>query len=135
MALAVSTYGAFVIVVMYVPHLQFLPTKDYPTFMDALGSLLKEEQLVAQKPMSAAFACAGPVSKGRCEMTNLGWTIDAAEVQAVYGIKYDVALSLFYSRERLLFVVIMLCQTSIDRGCPEKCYRNVVMYMYIVSNP
>ena len=29
------------------------------------------------KPRAAAFACAGPVRQGRCEMTNLGWTIDA----------------------------------------------------------
>lgn len=66
---------------------QFLPTKDYATFMDALGALLADKALASQKPQSAAFACAGPVVKGRCEMTNLGWTVDAAEVEKVYDIK------------------------------------------------
>lgn len=68
-------------------HVQFLPTKDYATFMDALGALLADKALAQQKPQSAAFACAGPVVKGRCEMTNLGWTVDAAEVEKVYDIK------------------------------------------------
>lgn len=67
--------------------MQFLPTKDYATFMDALGALLADKALASQKPQSAAFACAGPVVKGRCEMTNLGWTVDAAEVEKVYDIK------------------------------------------------
>lgn len=70
---------------------QFYPTKDYSTFEDALAAFLTLEQLMGgHRPKAAAFACAGPVKHQRCTMTNLGWTIDAAEVQQHFGIRSTV---------------------------------------------
>lgn len=70
---------------------QFYATEDYKQFSDALAALLQLEPLRGEgKPRAAAFACAGPVKEQRCTMTNLGWTIDAAEVEAQFGIRSTV---------------------------------------------
>lgn len=70
---------------------QFYATKDYPNFQDALAELLKLPVLSgAARPRAAAFACAGPVKFQRCTMTNLGWTVDAAEVEQQFGIRSTV---------------------------------------------
>ena len=50
------------------------PTSRHATFADALAALEREPAFV--HPRAAAFAVAGPVSRNRCEMTNLSWTID-----------------------------------------------------------
>lgn len=70
---------------------QFYATKDYPRFQDALAELLKLDILSGDaRPKAAAFAVAGPVKNRRCTMTNLGWTIDAAEVESEFGIRSTV---------------------------------------------
>lgn len=72
------------------PTPQFLPTKDYPAFDDAFSAFLKEPELQGHRPEAAAFACAGPVTRGRCEMTNLGWAIDEREIADRFGITSTV---------------------------------------------
>lgn len=62
--------------------LQIYPTKDYPSFEDALDALYSEEVVRAHPPRSAALACAGPVIDNRCQMTNLSWLIDGHELTA-----------------------------------------------------
>ncbi|PSC71239.1 glucokinase [Micractinium conductrix] len=70
---------------------QYYATKDYPHFADALDALLSLDVLSgAARPTAAAFACAGPVKSQRCTMTNLGWTIDAAEIQKKFDIRCTV---------------------------------------------
>jgi glucokinase len=75
----------------------FYPTADYARFDQALGTFLQSEQVSAKPPRAAAFAVAGPVKKadgalggGRCEMTNLGWIVDAEEVRQRFGLACEV---------------------------------------------
>lgn len=74
-----------------------LPTVEYARFDQALDEFLNIEECASKRPQAAAFAVAGPVKKqdgalggGRCEMTNLGWVVDAAEVQKKFGIVSEV---------------------------------------------
>lgn len=69
---------------------QVYPTADYPHFDQALAAFLKIDEVAASEPQSAAIAVAGPVKGGRCVMTNLGWTIDAGEVQREFGFRAAV---------------------------------------------
>lgn len=71
---------------------QFLPTKDYHRFDQALEAFLETAPAAGNCsiPKAAAFACAGPVKHGRCVMTNLGWTVDAIEVQSKFNIRSEV---------------------------------------------
>ncbi len=59
---------------------------NYPTFEAALDDLYSEEAVMQQPPQSAALAVAGPVMNNRCQMTNLKWVIDGAELHRKYGI-------------------------------------------------
>ena len=85
-----------------------LPTSEYARFDQALEYFLKTIGALGEEkddasassilaPRTAAFAVAGPVKKadgalggGRCEMTNLGWIVDAEEVQNKFGIISEV---------------------------------------------
>ena len=69
---------------------QIYQTSAYPHFDLALQAFLATEAALLAPPAAAAFACAGPVRHGRCELTNLGWTVDAAEVTARFGIRARV---------------------------------------------
>lgn len=69
---------------------QIYSTSDYPQFDLALAAFLKIHDVALSEPQSAAFAVAGPVRDGRCVMTNLGWTIDAGEVQQEFGFRAAV---------------------------------------------
>lgn len=66
------------------------PTKDFAHFDDALSAFLGRGELAGGRPAAAAFAVAGPVKDRRCEMTNLGWVIDAADVESQFGIRSTV---------------------------------------------
>ena len=67
--------------------MQTFPTKDYPTFPDAVNALTKLPGFHERSPKSAAFAVAGPVANNRCEMTNLAWVIDGAALSKKYGVR------------------------------------------------
>lgn len=67
---------------------QIFPTRDFPTFPDALQAVAQEEVFQSNTPSAAAFACAGPVANNKCDMTNLDWTIDGNYLSATHGIRY-----------------------------------------------
>jgi len=69
-------------------YMQIFPTRDYATFPDALHAVSQEEIFQSNTPSAAAFACAGPVTNNKCEMTNLDWTIDGEYLSATHGIRY-----------------------------------------------
>lgn len=61
-------------------------TSSYPRFDQALQTFLETGPASSNPPKAAAFACAGPVRHQRCEFTNLGWVVDAQEVNKSFGI-------------------------------------------------
>ena len=69
------------------PTPQIFPTKDFATFPDALAEVARQDVFQANIPSAAAFACAGPVSNSKCEMTNLSWIIDGPYLSHTHGIR------------------------------------------------
>ena len=69
------------------PAAQTFPTKDFPTFPDAVEALSQLPGFRENSPSSAAFAVAGPVAANRCEMTNLSWVIDGVALTQKYGVR------------------------------------------------
>jgi len=69
---------------------QILPTSSYERFDQALEAFLATEAARSSPPQAAAFACAGPVRKQRCEFTNLGWVVDADEVAKNFNLRSKV---------------------------------------------
>lgn len=65
---------------------QIYPTAQYSHFDDALKAFLATDAASANPPRAAAFACAGPVRRQRCEFTNLGWIVDAEEIDKRFGL-------------------------------------------------
>lgn len=59
-----------------------------PPSCKGFGPFHALQEVALSEPQSAAIAVAGPVRDGRCVMTNLGWTIDAAEVQREFGFRW-----------------------------------------------
>lgn len=62
-----------------------LVVSDYPTFAEAMGAYLRDQQ-GGGKLAAAHLAVAGTVTNGRCEMTNSPWVIDAAELSEAFSI-------------------------------------------------
>ena len=69
---------------------QVYQTSAYSHFHQALEAFLATDAAVSCPPRAAAFACAGPVRKQRCEFTNLGWVVDAQEVQDRFKLQSKV---------------------------------------------
>ena len=69
---------------------QIYQTSSYERFDQALEAFLATEAATASPPQAAAFACAGPVRKQRCEFTNLGWVVDAEEVAQKFKLRSKV---------------------------------------------
>ncbi len=59
-----------------------LPSGDFVSLEDLVRHYLMETGLVSDR---AAFAVAGPVRDGRCEITNLPWVIDRRQLVAAMG--------------------------------------------------
>lgn len=57
---------------------------EYPGLTSIIADYLSQHRAM---PGRAALALAGPVAGARAEMTNLGWTIDAAEMSRATGIR------------------------------------------------
>ena len=68
--------------------LQIYPTKEFSTFPDALMEVARQDVFQANLPSAAAFACAGPVARSKCEMTNLSWVIDGPYLSHTHGIRW-----------------------------------------------
>jgi hypothetical protein len=69
--------------------MQIFPTKDFSTFPDALAEVANLEVFQGNLPRAAAFACAGPVSNNKCEMTNLSWVVDGDYLSKTHGIRFS----------------------------------------------
>jgi glucokinase len=69
---------------------QIYQTSAYDRFDQALDAFLATDAAKSSPPQAAAFACAGPVRKQRCEFTNLGWVVDADEVSKQFNLRSRV---------------------------------------------
>lgn len=65
---------------------------DFGSFDDVLGRFMPEGRVDA-----ACFAVAGPVIAGRAEVTNLHWTMEAAALEAKFGIARVSLINDFYA--------------------------------------
>ncbi|MEM4263794.1 MAG: glucokinase [Candidatus Woesearchaeota archaeon] len=59
-------------------------TKRFSNFYILLRNFL---EAINVKPTAACFAAAGPCFDNVCKMTNVPWTIDAAKISKLFGIK------------------------------------------------
>lgn len=59
------------------------PSKQYGYFIEVLQEFLKDRR---PEVRIACFGVAGPVIDGRCEATNLPWTVDAGQISQHFGI-------------------------------------------------
>ncbi|PNH10636.1 Glucokinase [Tetrabaena socialis] len=66
------------------------PTSLYSTFEAVMEAFLAEPAVQENPPAAAALAIAGAVDNNRCEMTNVSWLVDGAELTATHG--FQVAL-------------------------------------------
>lgn len=66
---------------------QTYPTREFPTFPEALQALARQPAFEAHTPRAAAFGVAGPVADNRCQMTNLNWVIDGDYLTTAYGVR------------------------------------------------
>lgn len=66
---------------------QTYPTREFPTFPEALQALARQPAFEAHVPRAAAFGVAGPVADNRCQMTNLNWVIDGDYLTTAYGVR------------------------------------------------
>lgn len=66
-----------------------LEVARFPRFVEAVAFVMKDLQ-GAMNIQSAALAVAGPVSDGRCALTNCPWVIDAREFYDSFHVKASV---------------------------------------------
>src|SRR5208282_771398 len=59
------------------------PTHEHPNLESAVRAFLS---LNGTRPRAACFGIAGPVRKGRAEMPNLKWTVEAASLARETGL-------------------------------------------------
>ncbi|GAB4576334.1 MAG: glucokinase [Anaerolineae bacterium] len=67
------------------PHLlveQTFPSREYDSLEACIAEFLEQHPA---RIVRAGFGVAGPVEAGRARITNLSWTIDAAQVSAALG--------------------------------------------------
>jgi len=64
---------------------QQFASRDHSSLTEILQAFLHTHQLAVE---FASFGIAGPVNKGRSQLTNLGWTVDARELAGALNIKY-----------------------------------------------
>lgn len=61
-----------------------LPSRDFPTFEDAVALFLERHRPGA---LRAGFGIAGPVSGRECRATNLPWVVEAATLERLFGFE------------------------------------------------
>jgi glucokinase len=66
------------------PEAKF-PSRDFASLEDIVRQFLAAHRLTVEY---AAFGIAGPVKKGRSQLTNLPWVVDTRALAAVLGITY-----------------------------------------------
>jgi glucokinase len=65
-------------------HLRTYPSREFASLEEMAGRFLAVHRV---KPHCACFGVAGPVKKGRAEVTNLPWVLDSQELSRALGIK------------------------------------------------
>ncbi|MFA6119615.1 MAG: glucokinase [Parachlamydiales bacterium] len=97
-------------------------TKDFPSFLEFVRFLLKEEK----KNISIiSIAAAGPIEKSICTLTNLNWKIDAEVIRKVFKIKHvyilndlkATALGLEHLTDSDFFIINSGCVNKKDNKC------------------
>jgi glucokinase len=63
-----------------------LPSADFKDMDSLVAEALKRLKLNDAKDVRAVIAVAGPVHAGRAKLTNLSWSIDAAELKRRFGL-------------------------------------------------
>ncbi|GHE64167.1 glucokinase [Camelimonas fluminis] len=61
---------------------------DYASFDDAMEHFLEMRRAVADHPIAAAIAIAGPVSRGAGSLTNSHWRFSEADISRRFGIPH-----------------------------------------------
>lgn len=70
-----------------VQHLREFKTSDFSGFTACAEAYLVQLSANVSRPEAAAIAVAGPIEDGVARLTNVSWTIDAAEIKAALGLK------------------------------------------------
>jgi len=98
-----------------------------PRFKD-FYSMLKNFLAVAKAtPKSACFAAAGPCHDNVCKMTNLPWSVDAAKINKLFGIKKVTVINDY---EGIAFGIEVLKKSDLKQvksGKPVKLSRKAVL--------
>lgn len=68
-----------------VRDLREFKTSEFPNFVDCAKAYLARLNDSTARPRTAAIAVAGPLQDGVARLTNVPWTINAAEVEAAFG--------------------------------------------------
>jgi len=66
---------------------------EYDRFDDLVDEFLENNADLRDLIDCASFGVAGPIKDGRCEVTNLPWTVDAAELEERFGFKRILLLN------------------------------------------
>jgi len=89
-------------------------TRKFKDFYSMLKSFLKVAKV---KPRAACFAAAGPCHDNVCRMTNLPWSIDAAKINKLFGIKKVTVINDY---EGIAFGVEVLKKSDLLQVKPGK---------------
>ncbi len=79
-----------------------LPSRDFPTFEDAVAAFLERHTPAVSR---AGFGIAGPVVERNCQATNLPWVVDAALLEQRFGL---VRVELLNDLEALAYGIAAL---------------------------
>lgn len=120
-------------------------TKTLLRCVDATGEILAEQRfasgsfrafddllrqflpLCPGKPDSACFAVAGPVIGGRAELTNLGWTIEAGQLEREFGIRRVTLINDFFAIALGMPLLGEEDLVSINRGLRDRLFPMAVL--------
>jgi len=92
-------------------------TKKFKSFYSMLKNFLSVAKVT---PKSACFASAGPCHDNVCKMTNVPWSIDAAKVNNMFGIKKVTVINDY---ESIAFGVEVLKKNDLKLIKPGKPVR------------
>lgn len=77
---------------------QTYPCADFQNPVELIGRYITDHEVSGLD--AACFAVAGPVSKGKATLTNLGWTIESAEIEERLGLPKAVIANDFQALAR-----------------------------------
>jgi glucokinase len=98
-----------------------------PRFKDFYSMLKNFLAIAKAKPSAACFAAAGPCHDNVCKMTNLPWSIDAAKINKLFGIKKVTVINDY---ESIAFGIEVLKKSDLKQvkpGKPVKLSRKAVL--------